>query len=380
MKLTELAVKKLRAKPKRFEVLDGKGLYLRIAETGTKSWVFRYMQGGRARRYTIGQYPDIGLSDARKIHAELRAAVKAGKDPAGARASKASTFADLFAEFWEKELGKTKSGRQRRLQIEKDALPVWGHRLVADISRRDAVLLLDKVRARAPITANRLQSDLVRMMAFAAERGIIEFSQLGGMKKTPEKPRTRYLSDEEIRLFWIATDGNNIVDLCLRGILLAGQRPGEVRQMAVEELDLEGKTWTIPGEKRKTGDSNEVPTIDLFIELVEQARFLSGDSPFVFRSALSAEKPIPKQRLSERTKELSEELKIEAFTAHDLRRTVRTKLAELGTQSHIAERVLGHKVNGIEAVYNHYGYMDEKRAALETWGAKLQSIIKERNG
>ena len=212
MKLTELAVRKLRAKPKRFEVLDGKGLYLRIAETGTKSWVYRYMQGGRARRYTIGQYPDIGLADARKIHAELRVAVKSGKDPAAAKTGEACTFSDLLEEFWKKALEKTKSGRQRRLQIEKDALPAWGHRLVADISRRDAVLLLDKVRERAPVTANRLQSDLVRMMAFAAERGIIEFSQLGGMRKGPEKPRTRFLTDEEIRLFWTRTDGTNLVD------------------------------------------------------------------------------------------------------------------------------------------------------------------------
>jgi integrase len=63
------------------------------------------------------------------------------------------------------------------------------------------------------------------------------------------------------------------------------------------------------------------------------------------------------------------------FTPHDLRRTLRTKLAEIGIPEHIAERVLGHKLQGILAVYNRYSYDQEKSEALEKWEARLRQII-----
>jgi integrase len=65
----------------------------------------------------------------------------------------------------------------------------------------------------------------------------------------------------------------------------------------------------------------------------------------------------------------------EKFTPHDLRRTVRSKLAELGEPDHIAERVLGHKLQGVMAVYNRHSYDQEKRETLERREARLKEII-----
>ena len=56
-------------------------------------------------------------------------------------------------------------------------------------------------------------------------------------------------------------------------------------------------------------------------------------------------------------------------------RTIRTKLAELGEPDHIAERVLGHKLQGVMAVYNRHGYDTEKKAALERWENRLKEIV-----
>ena len=62
MALTDLKAKKLVPRDKRYEVLDGKGLSIRVMPTGSKSWVFRYMIDGRARRMTLGSYPSLSLS------------------------------------------------------------------------------------------------------------------------------------------------------------------------------------------------------------------------------------------------------------------------------------------------------------------------------
>lgn len=65
----------------------------------------------------------------------------------------------------------------------------------------------------------------------------------------------------------------------------------------------------------------------------------------------------------------------EKFTPHDLRRTLRTRLAEIGIDDVVAEQVLGHKLQGIVAVYNRHSYDNEKRQALEQWTKKLRQIV-----
>ena len=65
----------------------------------------------------------------------------------------------------------------------------------------------------------------------------------------------------------------------------------------------------------------------------------------------------------------------ERFTPHDLRRTVRTKLAEIGVADVVAERVMGHRLQGMLRVYNQYHYAEEKRQALRTWEKHLRRIV-----
>jgi len=61
---------------------------------------------------------------------------------------------DLLAEYWDMELKHTPSGKERKRLLTKDILPVWGTRKASSITRRDAVLLLDNVRDRAPVAAS----------------------------------------------------------------------------------------------------------------------------------------------------------------------------------------------------------------------------------
>ena len=62
---------------------------------------------------------------------------------------------------------------------------------------------------------------------------------------------------------------------------------------------------------------------------------------------------------------------------HDLRRTVATRMAELGVQPHVVEAVLnhvsGHKA-GVAGVYNRALYAAEKRRALELWGEHVRAL------
>ncbi len=63
------------------------------------------------------------------------------------------------------------------------------------------------------------------------------------------------------------------------------------------------------------------------------------------------------------------------FTVHDLRRTCRTLLARQGTQGHIAERCLNHKLKGVEGIYDQYDYLEERKEALDKLATKIHSIV-----
>lgn len=384
MALTDLQVKRLVPRESRFEVLDGKGLAVRVAPTGTKTWIFRYLFEGTPRRMSLGKYPSMSLAEAREAHGKALADVERGIDPGtvatdAKRARKAApTFQDLVEEFWERELKATKSGPERKRLVEKDALPAWRTRKAKDITRRDIVVLMDEVRGRAPVTANRLLGVLARMFNFAAERGIIEDSPATRIRRPSEAPRVRVLNDDELHRFWHGLEEVDVYPatrLALRMILLTGQRPGEVTGMTWEEV--EGEWWTVPADRVKGGQEHRIPLTGLALEIIEDARRYSGDRPFVFASSMrNGSVPITVHSLSRGVLRHREEMGIhEHYTPHDLRRTCRTRLAEIGIDDVVAEKVLGHQLQGILKVYNRHSYDTEKRAALVAWENRLRRIL-----
>jgi len=402
--LTDKQIANLKPKIYRYEVMDGHGLFVRVSHTGNKTWVFRYRFGDalKPRRMTLGTYPRMTLASARELHARAMQDLQKGIDPGAVEQAEKTkrkaepTFKDLLEEFWITELSKTPSGSARRKLVERDALPVWSSHKVTSIKRREAVILLDGVRDRAPITANRLQSVLVRMFNFASERGIIEFSPLAGMKRGKEKARSRILTDAETKQLWSALDLENKstdiyapTKLALKMILLSGQRPGEVCGMALDEITNE--KWTIPETRTKNGEVQDVPLTPMMQEIIEQARVYAGQSRYVFTSPRS---PLYNFKKPEKAKPKDDDVALgrvalsralqrnwtamgikSQFTPHDLRRTLRTRLAELGVSDIVAERVLGHKLQGMLAIYNRHDYFVEKRQALERWENRLREIL-----
>jgi integrase len=336
----------------------------------------------------VGKLPFLSLLEAREEHAKARAKLTRGVDPGIERKRErqsrkgSPTFSDLISEFWEIEIKEKKSGPETLRLLKRDILPAWGKVKVADIKRRDIVLLLDGIRARAPVTGNRVHGALTRLFNFASERGVIDDSPCTRIRKAKENGRSRVLSDEEIKLLWAALDLKNrtidvwpLTKLALRLILLTGQRPGEVCGMAWAEIGEDG-FWTIPAERMKNKDPHRVPLCSMAREVLEAARRYSGNSEFVFQSSFKGGFPETVRALSRAIIRHFREVGFqEKFTPHDLRRTLRTKLAEIGIPDHIAERVLGHKLQGILAVYNRHSYDEEKYQALEAWETRLREIV-----
>ncbi len=69
------------------------------------------------------------------------------------------------------------------------------------------------------------------------------------------------------------------------------------------------------------------------------------------------------------------DLGMEQWGTHDLRRTGRTLLSEIGVAPNVAERVLNHSMGKIEGTYDIFGYLPQKADALNKLGRKIDKII-----
>lgn len=390
MGLTDLSIRNLRPKKIRFEVSDGKGLSIHVTPKGTKTWVFRYQFDQKARRMTLGRYPGISFADARKRHAEAMQQIQKGIDPGQKKQEEknqsklAPIFKNLINEYWEKKLKQRKAGEETLRLLKKDAVPLWGNRKVSEIKRRDIVLLLDRITRRgAPVTRNRVLTALKGFFKFAVRQAVIEDLPCNIIDREPETSRSRVLDDKEIKSLWKALDLENkdidifwTTKMVLKMILLTGQRSGEICGMTLKEIDLDKGIWILPAARAKNGEEHKLPLTDSALSIIRQARDLFGyATPYVFQSSCR-EGHVLAHSCSRAILRHRTEMGIEEpFTPHDLRRTVRTRLAELKVKEFIAERVLGHKLQGVLAIYNQYDYLPEKRKALETWEKCLKAIV-----
>jgi integrase len=159
-------------------------------------------------------------------------------------------------------------------------------------------------------------------------------------------------------------------------LLLTGQRLSEVADAQWSEIDLEAKTWKIPKERTKNDRAHEVPLSDAAVEIIRGLPRIEGKAGYVF-TATGAQPVSNLSRLRGALRRAASERDV-APTLHDLRRTVATSLQKLGVRLEVTEAVLNHvsgSRKGIVGVYQRHEYAEEKRAALDAWARRLETIV-----
>jgi integrase len=397
LKLTALTVAKLKPPASgRAEHWDTvlPGLGLRVTDKGVKSWTVLYRVGARQRRATIGHYPATSLADARAAAGKLLEQVERGVDPLTARAEEnkrqeADRFETVIGEFVARHAKPNNRGWERQdRDLRREFLPLWRNRAIGSIGRRDILAALDSLADRtSPRRANRYLALLKKLFAWCAERGLIEASPAAAIKPPGrELSRDRVLSADELRVLWhcCQNEGWPFGDL-FRLLVLTAQRLGEVSAMRWRDVDLSRAIWTVPAEVAKNGVANEVPLSAPAVAILEELPRVSDE--YVFPAANGSGNPVSgfskaKARLDRDIAvalagETGGKTAISPWRLHDLRRTAASGMAELRIAPHVIERVLNHVSGsraGVAGVYNRFGYLPEKRQALETWAARITTI------
>jgi len=388
---------------------DLKGFGIKATLTGAKVYIVQYRMGGRAaktKRYTIGKHgspwtPEKARDEAKEI---LTLADK-GIDPHRRKVDQQrkvqeTDFEQVVSEFIEKYAKpRNRSWQATERIFNQHIISAFKGRSLLSITRADVNDLLDSVAEHGEALANKVFANLRKLLNWSIERGILDVSPMRGMR-TPysEVQRERVLSEEEIRLVWNTSEqlGWPFAPW-VKLLLLTGQRRSEVAAMRWQDIDLKQKIWTIPGTVAKNGNAHAVPLSGMAVELLEsvpkitpkglvftttRVTPISGFSRAKKRLdneilAAMREQAVKRKEEPEKVKALPE------WRLHDLRRTAATGMASLRIPPHIVEAVLNHKsgtVSGVAAVYNRFDYADEKRAALEAWASKMQSLLSGGDG
>ncbi len=385
------------------------GLKLFVESSGTKSWYFRArVNGSPPKDMPLGRWPDVSIAEARRRKADAVSSIARGEDPwlkrAEVKRRRHGITLDQVFEQWAAEVGYVKRTiEQDRLRYKMNLQGGYrftrgrlngrvfkagiGHLPVADITRLDVSGCLSEVRRRSASQAHQTVILLNTVLKWSRQMGYIDVNSAEDQPfRLPKKVRDRYLSEDEIRIFWHALDTDPHImpttRICLRLLLLTGGRREDWAEAPKSEL--RDGCLVVAAERYKTNKIHRIPLCPMAQEQVDLALRLDPDSPWMFPS-LGAFGPrsttgrMNERSLSEAMPRLIRRLGLEHATPHTLRHTVGSHLDRLGFDMNEIGLALGHKARGTTAGYVHD--LDGRRAAerrkpiLLAWEGDIRRII-----
>jgi integrase len=335
---------------------------------------------GKHRRITIGATKAVGLPQARRTAQELYARVKLKQDPAGEAqerlAQTIETLAAVLPRYLQARRARLRPNTYRHLErhLLVNFKPLHSRQLTA-ITRRDVAARLSEIEAgHGAVTRDRARASLSALFAWCIREGLVDANPVVGTAQAGVNVRRdRVLSDDELRGIWNAA-GDGHFGAIVRLLMLTGQRREEIGGLRWSEVDLGEGVVTLSAERTKNRRAHTIPLTAAARAIIEaQPRRFGRDMIFGLGQGSFSGWGFAKLNLEARI-----EPPLAPWRLHDLRRTVATRMADLGVQPHVIEVVLnhvsGHKA-GVAGVYNRSSYDREVLAALTLWGHHVSAII-----
>ena len=359
------------------------GYRLRLSHDRTKvlrSWVAQYKRAGATRRITLGSAEVLGAEAARAAAKKVLGRVALGEDPAADRRERRDkdrlslrSVIDEYLALKSREV-RPKTLREITRYLTGPAFKPLHGMPVDKVSRKDvASRLVAIIREHGPIVAVKARAALSTLFAWAMQAGLIEHNPvIGTIQPKNSKPRERTLSDEELAAIWRACE-DDAYGRIVKLLVLTGGRRAEVGGMRWSEIDPERGTWTLPAGRSKNRRAHTLPLMPMALDVIKGVpRLASRDQLFGFRSNDGF------TDWDGRKEALDERSGVSAWTLHDIRRSVATRMADIGAQPHIIETILGHvggHKGGVAGIYNRSSYTREVRNALALWEDHLRTVV-----
>ncbi|MDO6678799.1 site-specific integrase [Shewanella sp. 4_MG-2023] len=387
-KLSDTFLRKILGKPYigKSVIADGGSLSVRISKKGFIGWVFRYRLGGRETNpkwVSLGKYPETSIKQARVKRDQCRKWLDNGEDPTvelslvKVKRKEAVTVKDAL-EYWLVEYAteNRKNVDKHRAQFSRHLYPYLGKYPLEKTTKPQWLECFDRIkkgisneRKGAPVAAGQVLQASKQALLFCRKREYAKSYVIDDLSTTDvgrkQNKRDRVLTEIELQDVINQIKFGNFKEYYSNLFLLLivfGARTQEIRLSTWTEWDFNKGLWTVPKVNSKTSEliirpipKSIYPWLKTLKEKNQKSGYVLGE---LKRSeAVSAYGSKIWEKLNHETK----------WTLHDLRRTLATRLSDIGVAPHIVEHLLGHSINGVAGIYNRSQYINEKTVALEKW-------------
>ena len=371
---------------------DGGGLYVRVRNPGTRSWVFIYTLGGKRQEMGLGSLLDITLAKARERAAGAREMVIEGVDPKGARrqvtaeapAKPPITFGEFALDLLdgiEDGFKNRKHRQQWRNTLTTYAAPLWSV-AISEVTTEQVLAVLQPIWLTKAETASRLRGRIERVLDAAKAKGLRSGENPAAWRGhldllLPKQTQVQVKHHAALPYGEIKTFMKELrlrpatAARALEFTILTAARSGEVRGMTWGEIDLDEKVWTVPAERMKAGVTHQVPLSEPALAILKAIQ--PQDVPpnaIVFPAPRGG--PMSDMALSQLLKRMERK----DITVHGFRSTFRDWVGE-ETQfdREEAEMALAHTVeSATERAYRRGRALEKRRGLMDAWASYCNGI------
>jgi len=392
-------------------------LYLNVNPTG--AMIFRLLQRYKGKReFTVlGQYsPDdsmgLTLANARERMRELAKIIQSlngekslkqhQKEQTSLREfeqqnmQKKGTVEELIDDYtahMKLESKRTFLQVKRELLINmKPFLLVEAAKVTAD----NVCHILSKlIQRKAEVQSNRVRSYIMAAFNFAIKydhdprylhRGKkynIDRNPVASIPRqaSAEQARDRVLSTQETGALLLHLNGNHFSTQVAKFIkillLTGGQRPYELSVARWSDIDFENRVWTIQSSVSKNKKIHLVPLVESAIIQLKELSDLTGEGKLLFPKKYNLDEPMPTSTVAQAIRNYCKQQSVNPFQPKDFRRTIKTKMGELGVEKSVRDRLQNHALQDVSSRhYDRYDYQKEKLSALHSWEKWLLNLNK----
>src|SRR5262249_48870909 len=370
---------------------DGGSLYLRVADGGSKQWVFRYTVNGRLRDMGLGPTHTLSLAQARERAREQRLLRLDGIDPIAhkhaqraalqAADAKAMTFrqcAEGFIRDNEKEWTNAAHGKQWTSTLATYVYPVLGDLPVAAIDTPLVLKVVKPLWGDKTETASRVRGRIEAILGWATVhhyrsgdnparwQGLLEHALPAKSKVAPTQHHVALPYTEIATFMAKLRQDTSVAARCLEFIVLTGARLAEATGAMWSEI--EERTWTVPANRMKGGREHKVPLSNAAMAVLEAMPRMSD---FVFPGMRDG-RPVGARTIQDLVRQLG----AGEITTHGFRSSFRDWAAERTTFAReVAEMALAHAIpDAVEAAYRRGDLFDKRRKLMDAWAAHCAKV------
>ena len=390
--LRDTHIRSAKPKEKPYRINDSDGLYIDIRPTGKRVWRYRFWIDGKDGQYTIGEYPQISLAEARRERDEQRELARQGINPnhekkkrkLAAQATRKETFQAL-AEEWiinkEKRRTEIYTNTIRRV-LTLDVYPHIGSIPVRQITSAQILDILRRVQSRGAncvaINIRQWLSGIFKYAVVSLRADSDPAAPLQGYVTRPPINSAKDLSPAgivKLKKHLREYGGNRTTVIALNLLLLTFVRTKELRTAEWIDINLDKKLWKIPEEKMKKRRIHMVPLSKQSITLLQELKCITGGNALLFPNNRRPKQPMNPNTLNRALEFMGYNKKTGHVSAHDFRATASTHLYEMQYQPEHIEMQLAHaETNQAKKAYNHAQYLPQRIKMMQEWADYIDRL------